>query len=65
MRPKRIQINPVLAIFAALVVAAIGVAAIVYGEVDDSPGGQLFGVLLVIGAIWLGWKTLSTSPRNK
>lgn len=31
----------------------IGVAAILYGGADDSPGLQLLGVLLVLGAIVL------------
>ena len=35
----------------ALVVIAIGVAAVVHGEADDSPGLQLIGVLLVAGAV--------------
>ena len=33
---------------------ALGVAAIVYGGFDDSPGGQLLGVLLIVGAVVLG-----------
>ena len=33
---------------------ALGVAGIVYGEVDDSPGGQLLGVLLIVGAAAAG-----------
>jgi hypothetical protein len=35
----------------ALLAIALGVAAIVYGEADDSPGGQLIGVLLIVGTI--------------
>ncbi|MFD1149057.1 hypothetical protein [Saccharothrix hoggarensis] len=30
---------------------AVGVAAVVYGEADDSPGLQGLGALLVIGSI--------------
>jgi hypothetical protein len=33
---------------------ALGVAAIVYGGFDDSPGGQLLGVLFIVGAVVLG-----------
>lgn len=33
---------------------AIGIAAVVAGGIDDSPGGQLIGVLLVVGAIVFG-----------
>jgi len=36
---------------------AIGVAAVVLGEADDSPGLQGLGVLLVIGAVALGVRT--------
>jgi len=35
----------------ALLAIAIGVAAIVYGEGDDSPGLQGIGAVLVIGAL--------------
>jgi len=38
----------------AIVVLAIGVAGIVYGEGDDSPGLQFLGVALVVGAVWFG-----------
>lgn len=55
----------VLTIIVALLLAAIGIAGIVYGEADDSPGGQLIGVLLVIGAIWLGVRTATTFQRNR
>lgn len=37
--------------FVATLVIAFGVAAIVYGGADDSPGGQLIGVLLIVGAV--------------
>ncbi len=41
--------------YAALVlVLAIGLAGLAYGEADDSPGLQLLGALLVIGAIVSG-----------
>ncbi|MFI6823867.1 hypothetical protein ACIBJE_23435 [Micromonospora sp. NPDC050187] len=40
----------VLAVVALLAVA-LGVAGIVYGEADDSPGLQLLGALLVVGAV--------------
>jgi hypothetical protein len=35
----------------AVLVVALGVAGIVLGEADDSPGLQLLGAVLVIGAI--------------
>ncbi|MFG3708784.1 hypothetical protein ACGF7U_29210 [Micromonospora sp. NPDC047670] len=43
----------VVAVVAVLAVA-VGVAGIVLGEADDSPGLQLLGALLVIGAIGFG-----------
>lgn len=36
---------------AALLVVALGVAAVVYGEADDSPGLQFIGAILVVGTI--------------
>jgi hypothetical protein len=38
----------------AVLAIALGVAGIVAGEADDSPGLQLIGVLLIVGAIALG-----------
>ena len=35
-------------------VIALGVAGIMYGGIDDSPGGQLLGVLLIVGAVAVG-----------
>ncbi|WP_167537043.1 hypothetical protein [Micromonospora terminaliae] len=43
----------VLAVVALLAVA-LGVAGLVYGEADDSPGLQLLAGLLVIGAVAIG-----------
>ncbi|WKU06016.1 hypothetical protein [Micromonospora sp. HUAS LYJ1] len=39
---------------AAAVLLAAGVVGVVLGESDDSPGLQLLGGLLVIGAIGIG-----------
>jgi hypothetical protein len=33
---------------------AIGVAGVVVGGVDDSPGAQLIGVVLIVGAAVVG-----------
>ncbi len=41
-------------ILAAILAIAIGVAAIVIGEADDSPGFQGLGLLLVIATVVLG-----------
>ena len=43
---------------AILAVIAFGVTAVVLGEADDSPGLQGLGVLLVIGAVALGVRTV-------
>lgn len=37
-----------------LLVVAIGVASVVHGESDDSPGLQLLGALVALGAVGLG-----------
>jgi drug/metabolite transporter (DMT)-like permease len=36
---------------AVILAIALGVAIIVYGGHDDSPGAQLIGVLLIVGAV--------------
>ena len=38
----------------ALLLVALGVAGVVAGGADDSPGLQLLGALLIIGAVVLG-----------
>ncbi|MFE9194345.1 hypothetical protein ACFYL6_32545 [Micromonospora sp. NPDC007208] len=43
---------------ATVLVVALGVAGIVLGEADDSPGLQLLGVVLVLGAVAFGIRTL-------
>jgi len=43
-------------VLAALVVA-LGAAGVVAGEADDSPGLQLIGVVLVLGAVVLVVRT--------
>ncbi len=40
--------------FLVALLAAIGVAAIVFGGYDDSPGLQGLGVLVVVDAVALG-----------
>ena len=35
-------------------IAALGGALAVYAEYDDSPGGELIGLLLILGAMALG-----------
>jgi hypothetical protein len=38
----------IIKILSMLLVIAIGVFLFVYGEYDDSPGGQLIGIILVV-----------------
>ncbi|HEX6757155.1 MAG TPA: hypothetical protein VF086_01905 [Propionibacteriaceae bacterium] len=40
--------------FVAILAIAIGVAGVVAGGADDSPGLQLLGLLLIIGAVVVG-----------
>jgi hypothetical protein len=46
----------------ALLVSALGVAGMVLGEADDSPGLQLIGVVLIVGTVALG---IRTSRRSR
>ena len=40
---------------------ALGVAAVVYGEADDSPGLQFLGAVLVVGAVAFGVRSARRS----
>ena len=40
--------------FPVFLAIAIGIAVIVAGGIDDAPGAQLLGILLVVGAVVLG-----------
>ena len=44
----------VLVVAAVLVLVVVGVAGMVLGEADDSPGLQGLGLLLIAGAVALG-----------
>ena len=46
---------------AALGIAAVGVAAAVFGEADDAPGLVLLGILLIVSACALGVRTAQRS----
>jgi|tagenome__1003787_1003787.scaffolds.fasta_scaffold19081212_1 hypothetical protein len=51
-----------LALALAVVLAvALGVAGVIAGEADDSPGLQGLGVLLVLGALFLGVRAVRQS----
>jgi drug/metabolite transporter (DMT)-like permease len=51
-------------VLAVLVVVALGVAGVVLGEADDSPGLQGLGVLLALGAVVLGVRAMRR-PRRR
>jgi hypothetical protein len=53
--------NRFLMVILAVLVIGIGIAGIVYGEADDSPGLQLIGVVLIVGALALGVRTVKRS----
>jgi hypothetical protein len=44
-----------------ILAASIGVAAVVFGGYDDSPGLQGLGVLVVVGAVAFGVRTARRS----
>lgn len=50
-----------LLLVVAVLVGAMGVAAVVYGEADDSPGLQMLGGLVVVGALVLGVRAIRRS----
>ncbi|MGY1649617.1 hypothetical protein [Geodermatophilus sp. SYSU D01119] len=45
-------------VVAVLLAVAVGIAGVVLGEADDSPGLQGLGVLLVLGAVVLGVRSI-------
>ena len=47
----------------AVLLLALGIAGIVAGGADDSPGLQLLGVLVVVGAVVLGVRTARRRNR--
>jgi hypothetical protein len=49
---------------AALALAAVGVAAIVYGGDDDAPGLVLIGILLIVAAFAIGVRTAHRRGRG-
>jgi hypothetical protein len=47
----------------AVLVAAHGVAFAVYAGYDDSPGGVALGMVIIVGAVVLGVRTIRTRRR--
>ena len=66
IRPWRRDImkSPAANLAAATALAAVGVLAFLYGGYDDSPGLQLIGVLLVVGALTIGYRTARRRTRS-
>jgi hypothetical protein len=54
----------VAVVLATLVAVTLGVAGVVLGEADDSPGLQGLGVLLAVGAVALGVRAMRR-PRQR
>ena len=52
----------VLAAIAPIGIAAVGGALAVYGGYDDSPGGTLLGLLLVLGTMAFGARSALRRP---
>ncbi|MGW5362010.1 hypothetical protein [Actinopolymorpha pittospori] len=53
--------------FLAVFTIAIGFAAIVLGGIDDAPGGQVLGLLLIVGvgSAWLfRWRAARRRPPS-
>ena len=44
-----------------VILVAIGIAAVIYGEADDAPGLQLMGGVLVLGTAVAGVRALRRS----
>ena len=47
--------------FVAVLAIALGVAGVVAGGLDDSPGFQLLSVVLIVGAVALGVRMVRRS----
>ncbi|MGC4806304.1 hypothetical protein [Micromonospora sp. DT233] len=48
----------------ALAVVALGVVGVVHGEADDSPGLQLIGGALIVGALFFGVRALRRGRQH-
>jgi hypothetical protein len=58
--------SPLAALAAAATtgLAAVGGGFAVFGGYDDSPGGTLLGIAVVVGAMFVSWRSASRSARS-
>jgi hypothetical protein len=61
---KDIMKSSAVKLAAAVAMATVGVLAFLYGGYDDSPGLQLIGVLLVVGALTIGYRSARRRARS-
>jgi uncharacterized membrane protein len=47
----------------AILLVALGIVGIVAGGADDSPGLQLLGVVIIVGAVVIGVRTARRQTR--
>ncbi|MES2748879.1 MAG: hypothetical protein V4606_00605 [Patescibacteria group bacterium] len=48
----------IIKILTAIVLMALGVKMVMFGEMDDSPGAQMIGLLMVVAGIYVIIKTV-------
>ncbi len=53
----------VLPVLLAALGVALGVFAVVAGGMDDAPGAQLIGLVLIVGAVVLGVRGIRRATR--
>lgn len=58
------RLVPLAVRLASPAVAALGGAVVVLGEIDDSPGAMLIGLLVVLGAVAFNWKVGAPGPSS-
>ncbi|WOX05130.1 hypothetical protein [Microbulbifer pacificus] len=55
--------NLPVAFFLIALGIAIGGIGIYIGETDDAPGAAVIGIILMVGAIWLGIKNVRRNSQ--
>jgi drug/metabolite transporter (DMT)-like permease len=64
-RPAGRIVSLLAGVAGLVLLVGLGVAAVVAGEADDSPGLQGIGVLLVLGALVLGVRALRRARAGR